>query len=149
VRVDGTSRHVCLWTFGASIRDCCLGDPNARAAWWRRIDGSLDELVSFMEAEELKFDLRRIEMQLGRVVPPPPNRVGPASRRPSPYTPRDAFALLGLTWPCSETDVRAAWKRAAFENHPDRGGTHDEFLTIHRAYEMCLALVRAAASPSA
>lgn len=138
-----------MWTFGASIRECCLRDPSAREAWWRRIDGSLDELVSFMEAEELELDLTRIEVQLGRVVPPPPERVGPMNRCSSRSTPPDALAILGLTWPCSEEDVRTAWKRAAFESHPDRGGTHDEFVTIHRAYEMCLALVRAAASPSA
>ncbi len=149
VRVGGSSKHIRVWTFGVGIRECCLGDRGAREAWWRRIDESLDELVAFVEAEALEPHLDRIEAQLGKVVPPPHGRAGWRRRSSASPCGRSAFAILGLAWPCSEADIRAAWKRAAFERHPDRGGTHADFVALQRAYEECLAVVRAASRVSA
>lgn len=143
VRVNGASRHVRVWTFGAGIRECCLGDRGAREAWWRRIDESLDDLVAFKESEALEPHLDRIEAQLGKVVPPPSGRARRTPRNSGPSRDRSSFAILGLVWPCSEAEIRAAWKRAAFERHPDRGGTHADFVALQRAYEECLAVVHA------
>ena len=136
----GYSKHVRVWTFGVAIRECCTADPGARTAWWSRIDASLDDL----EASGLELNWGRIEAQLGRVVPAPPSRARPerggrkVGAGPSP------FALLGLAWPCSEADLRLAWKRTAFAHHPDRGGTHEDFVRLGQAYQACLAVVRAA-----
>lgn len=143
VRVGRSSKHVRVWTFGVGIRECCLADRGAREAWWRRIDESLDELLAFMEAEAVEPHLDRIEAQLGRVVPPPPGRARRKRRCSAAGEDRSAFGILGIAWPCTEADLRAAWKRAAFERHPDRGGTHADFVALQRAYEECLSVVRA------
>ncbi len=148
VRTRGSSRHIRVWTFPASIRECCLGDPAVRERWWHCIDGSLEDLAVFMEEEGRELDLGRVETQLGRVVAPPPGRRRPSGRL-SRHSSSDPFALLGLHWPCSEADLRAAWRRAAFEHHPDRGGTHDDFVRVQRAYQDCLAVARAAAVATA
>ena len=47
-------------------------------------------------------------------------------------------AALGLTLPCTIEDVKRAFRRLAFQTHPDRpGGSHDAFLEaqalLHRA----------------
>lgn len=47
---------------------------------------------------------------------------------------------LGLSWPCSPDDVRAAFKREALRRHPDRGG-NDE--SLHRAVQARDALLGA------
>lgn len=48
----------------------------------------------------------------------------------------DALATLELPPDASDEDVRAAWRRLAFEKHPDRGGTGvEDFAKIRAAYE--------------
>ncbi len=49
----------------------------------------------------------------------------------------DASDLLGISAHAGELEIRKAWKRRAFEMHPDRGmGTNDELVEINRAYEL-------------
>jgi hypothetical protein len=52
--------------------------------------------------------------------------------------------VLGVSLPCSEHSLKQAWRRRAFETHPDRpGGSHEEFLSTRAAYERGLAAVHA------
>ncbi len=45
-------------------------------------------------------------------------------------------ALLGVAPRCSETELRSAFRRRAFETHPDRtGGSSAAFLRARRAFE--------------
>jgi curved DNA-binding protein CbpA len=56
---------------------------------------------------------------------------------------RTALAHLGLSWPVAESELRGAYRRLAFTHHPDRGGSHAEFVRVQGAYEAVLAAVRA------
>ncbi|HVH42970.1 MAG TPA: J domain-containing protein [Labilithrix sp.] len=51
---------------------------------------------------------------------------------------------LDVSLPCSEQSLKQAFRRRAFETHPDRpGGSHEAFLSTRAAYEDGLAAVRA------
>jgi hypothetical protein len=50
--------------------------------------------------------------------------------------------LLGLEWPVTRRDVKAAYRRKAKEMHPDHGGDHDEFVKLEAAYRMALSTVK-------
>jgi DnaJ-class molecular chaperone len=52
------------------------------------------------------------------------------------------FDLLGLAFPCSVAEVKAAYRDLAKRAHPDRGGSHGEFLELQAAYEQALHLCR-------
>ncbi len=59
--------------------------------------------------------------------------------RNNPSNPPDgiteALATLGLPWPSTTEDVRAAYRRRSKETHPDSGGSADSFVEINAAYE--------------
>lgn len=52
------------------------------------------------------------------------------------------FRRLGLSFPCTVDQVKAAYRRLAKDAHPDRGGSHDGFLALQEAYEQALRLCR-------
>jgi hypothetical protein len=62
--------------------------------------------------------------------PEPPQR-----DRECPHYLREALGVLSLSWPCSPDDVKAAYRRLVRERHPDAGGTQEEFVRLHAAYE--------------
>jgi len=49
---------------------------------------------------------------------------------------------LGLSFPCSIAEVKAAYRKLVKHAHPDQGGSHDEFLALQAAYERALHLCR-------
>jgi hypothetical protein len=46
---------------------------------------------------------------------------------------------LGVEWPCTSDEIRAAWRRVARTTHPDAGGSPEQFIEARRAYEQALA----------
>jgi hypothetical protein len=52
------------------------------------------------------------------------------------------FSLLKLSFPCTVAEVKAAYRELAKRAHPDRGGSHGEFLELQAAYEQALHLCR-------
>ena len=54
----------------------------------------------------------------------------------------ECLKALDLSYPCSVTEIKAAYRRLAMRAHPDRGGTHTEFLRLRAAYERALLLCR-------
>lgn len=69
-------------------------------------------------------------------APPRPERPREHDRPRPPPAARQlppCLSVLGLRLPCSEADVRAAWKRLAARAHPDQGGDHETFVAITRA----------------
>jgi hypothetical protein len=49
----------------------------------------------------------------------------------------DALRALGLQPMADQREIRAAWKRLAFETHPDRdGGSEADFAKVRAAYDM-------------
>ena len=57
----------------------------------------------------------------------------------------DPFAVLGLPPSAGEDDLRAARRRLAFAQHPDRGGSAERMQAINVAYEQAMELVGARA----
>ncbi len=55
-------------------------------------------------------------------------------------TPRCILAL-GLTLPCTEDDILAAYRRKVKRLHPDRGGDRRDFLRLQAHFEQAMALV--------
>lgn len=55
---------------------------------------------------------------------------------------------LGLTLPCTEEQVLAAYRRKVKEMHPDKGGSLQKFLQLQRHFEQALYLARSQAKVS-
>jgi hypothetical protein len=55
-------------------------------------------------------------------------------------TPRCILAL-GLTLPCTEADILAAYRRKVKRLHPDRGGDRREFLRLQAHFEQAMAFL--------
>ena len=62
----------------------------------------------------------------------------------------DPFAVLGLPPTADADEVRAARRRLALAEHPDRGGSADRMQAINVAFEEAMELVaaRALAGPA-
>ena len=43
--------------------------------------------------------------------------------------------MLGLKRSASQEEIRQAYRAKARSSHPDKGGDHDEFIRIQKAYE--------------
>ncbi len=50
-------------------------------------------------------------------------------------------STLGLLWPCTEQDVRQAFRARAKALHPDMGGSSEAFQALYQAYQEALDLV--------
>ena len=48
-------------------------------------------------------------------------------------------ATLGVRFPCSTDEIKAAYRRLALSSHPDRGGDAAEFREFERAYRAAVA----------
>jgi len=55
---------------------------------------------------------------------------------------------LGLSLPCSEADVKQAYRSLAKTSHPDRGGDAQQFLALHSNFEKALKLIAPLANVS-
>jgi hypothetical protein len=49
---------------------------------------------------------------------------------------------LNLPWPCTEAEVKGAYRKLVKSAHPDGGGSEDMFLALQEAYEQALQLCR-------
>jgi hypothetical protein len=58
-------------------------------------------------------------------------------RRTTPH----CLLALGLTMPCTEGDVLAAYRRKVKRLHPDRGGNRREFIRLQEQFEEAMAFV--------
>jgi hypothetical protein len=56
------------------------------------------------------------------------------------YTPR-CIAALGLQMPCTEEDLKRAYRQKVKELHPDHGGDQRRFLILQAHFEEALALL--------
>jgi len=78
--------------------------------------------------------LRRAMVRVASVVPTTPYWA--LRQRPT------CLKVLGLSLPCTDEDVLAAYRELAKTKHPDRGGDLDEFLRLQRYFEEARELVR-------
>src|SRR5438270_1251588 len=51
-------------------------------------------------------------------------------------TKRDYYEVLGVGKDASADEIKKAFRRAAIEHHPDRGGDEAKFKEINEAYEV-------------
>src|ERR1700757_1599925 len=51
-------------------------------------------------------------------------------------TKRDYYEVLGVGKDASADEIKKAFRRAAVEHHPDRGGDETKFKEINEAYEV-------------
>src|ERR1700734_3391034 len=49
---------------------------------------------------------------------------------------RDYYEVLGVSKGASADEIKKAFRRAAVEHHPDRGGNEAKFKEINEAYEV-------------
>jgi DnaJ domain len=47
----------------------------------------------------------------------------------------NAYQILGISPRSTPSEIKAAYRRAATTNHPDRGGSHEMMVIINQAYE--------------
>lgn len=52
------------------------------------------------------------------------------------------ISALGLSWPCTELQVKEAYRKLAEINHPDLGGNRQKFLNLQTHFEQAIRLVR-------
>jgi hypothetical protein len=52
---------------------------------------------------------------------------------------RDPAKVLGIPRGSDQATIKKAFRRRAFETHPDRGGDPEEFLKVNKAYQLALA----------
>lgn len=51
---------------------------------------------------------------------------------------KSAYEVLGLRPGASDDEIKAAWKKLALQNHPDRGGSHGKMVDINNAKDRLL-----------
>jgi hypothetical protein len=78
---------------------------------------------------------------------PPPRCAAPPPRGPSPEQ-RAALARLGLAWPCTAEEARAAYRRRSLQLHPDVGGSGAAFARLGADYRLVQSLVGPARAAS-
>lgn len=61
-----------------------------------------------------------------RYTPPPSDHKTPRA---------EALKVLGLNDPVTPDEIRAAYRRAALQHHPDRGGKEETMVQVNLAYE--------------
>ena len=49
---------------------------------------------------------------------------------------RDYYEILGVNKNASADEIKKAFRRAAIESHPDRGGDEAKFKEVNEAYEV-------------
>jgi curved DNA-binding protein CbpA len=48
----------------------------------------------------------------------------------------DLYETLGVDKDASAADIKKAYRSKASQHHPDKGGDHDEFVAVQKAYEV-------------
>lgn len=69
---------------------------------------------------------------------PPYTPPGAAAPKKEPEVPWWAYDLE-VSWPTSEDQVKAAWRKMVFKYHPDHGGSQGDFVAVKKAYEAAMA----------
>ena len=54
----------------------------------------------------------------------------------------ECIQMLNLTWPCTEAEVKGAYRKLVKSAHPDGGGSQEQFMALQEAYEQALQLCR-------
>lgn len=55
---------------------------------------------------------------------------------------KDPFSILGIPSTSSQEEIRQAWREKIRLSHPDVGGSHEQSISINRAFQQALAYVQ-------
>jgi hypothetical protein len=132
------------------VQDPRVGEsPQQRRA--RLLDEAqrtLDERIRpWWENERRSWRERAEKAEKARRAPPRDHHRADADgatrgpRKAADTTP-SFFRELGLTWPCTEREVKAAWRRGVKLRHPDQGGSSPAFIAFKTAYEAAMEFLR-------
>ena len=146
-----SKKYKAVWRIGPSIRECCLENELALAAWWYEVNQRFDDLAKFGIEEDqalarvLLAERTLIDKLLQEVVPKPSRKALLAyldfralhqkPRRVKVRLPGFVKVLELTTWPVDEAELKAAWRKLAMQHHPDRGGDTATFIAAKAAYE--------------
>ena len=88
--------------------------------------------------------------EAARREPPRERAGGSGAPAPGPQKAADPtpwfIRELGLTWPCTEAEVKAAWRRGVKTRHPDQGGSSESFIAFKKAYDNAVEFLRGRAA---
>ncbi len=85
----------------------------------------------------LALDIRRYLRSLNRALIRVVSQVYSTPRWAYPETPR-CLAVFGLQFPCSEEDLKSAYREKVKRLHPDRGGDKRRFLVLQAQFSEAL-----------
>ena len=103
--------------------------------WWQRLGvPAVGYVILVLDVRAYLRSLRRYLVRLGSVYPDTPAWAAPAIPT--------CLAEFGLQLPCSEEELKAAYRERVKRSHPDRGGDRRRFLKLQQHFEQALALVR-------
>jgi hypothetical protein len=113
---------------------------------------TLDEKIRpWWENERRYWQDRAEKAEAARRAPPRDHHqadggtAAPGPRKATDSTPW-FFRELGVSWPCTEKDVKDAWRRGVKVRHPDQGGSSPAFIAFKRAYDEALEFLRMSAA---
>jgi hypothetical protein len=92
---------------------------------------------------DVRAYLRSLRRQLVRLT----GRHGNVPAWALPVVPA-CLEAFGLRLPCTEDELKAAYREQVKQMHPDRGGDRRRFLKLQQHFEESLALVRETDTPS-
>ena len=98
---------------------------------------ALPSLGYFFMVADIRAYLRSLRRAMVRVITANPFTPAWAVRQ----TPR-CFAAFGLRLPCSEEELKRAYREKVKLLHPDRGGDRRRFLLLQAYFEESLELLR-------
>jgi hypothetical protein len=75
------------------------------------------------------------------------SRISIGDRDPMASQSMNPYQILGVSTHSSLTEIKSAYRHAAANHHPDRGGSHEAMVAINAAYEQ-LSRHLTATSPS-
>ena len=88
----------------------------------------------------LALDIRRYLRSLRRALIRVASSAYSTPRWALPETPR-CIAVFGLQMPCSEEDLKSAYREKVKRLHPDRGGDKRRFLVLQSQFQEALSYV--------
>lgn len=104
------------------------------------IRGRLDEWKQYKQVADDVFDIMQEVYNTVRAERLSKGAGAAASASAARMTHMQAAEILGVEWPCDEATLKAAFRRAAINAHPDRGGSEALMKKVLAAREVLVGM---------